>query len=314
MIGLIIGCVLLMAEPGGDLDAEAHIRRALQAEASGDLAERDRHLARALEENPAHPKARALLGLLADRGEWVRPEEVGRRDRQDGATAAALAEYNARRARMSNTFAAHWNLADWCERRGLKAEAIAHFTAATRLRPESEAPWKRLGYVRVGRRWMTPEQRAEQRAEEQAQAQADRRWWPRLVTWRHRLDDAASRPEALRSLDEVRDPRAVPMVWTVFGQGPPRDQAVAVRVLDHIDAPLAARALARLAVVGTIETIQEAAADRLEGRDPRAYLGLLIGWLQAPVPYRVLRPVEGPGLPGILEFDTPRAIIRRLYD
>src|SRR4051794_1304004 len=42
--------------------------------------------------------------------------------------AAALADYNARRAKAKMTAGAQWGLGLWCEQHGLPAEAAAHFS------------------------------------------------------------------------------------------------------------------------------------------------------------------------------------------
>src|SRR5687768_9438972 len=103
----------------------------------------------------------------------------------DPATAAALADYNARKAKLPNTADAHWRLAVWCEERGLKAEAGVHFTAVTRLDPRRDAAWKRLGYKKRNGRWMTDEQ-IEAEAE---QVKANKVWGPRLEKLHDRLHD-----------------------------------------------------------------------------------------------------------------------------
>src|SRR4051794_28316575 len=138
--------------------ADAQVRLALWCDANGLEAERVKHLALAVLIEPGHATARGLLGLMRDGSKWRRPEEVAERIRSDEAQAAALAEYNARRAITPGTAEAQWELASWCERKGLKAEATAHFTAVTRLDPSREQAWKHLGLRKHEGRWMTPEQ------------------------------------------------------------------------------------------------------------------------------------------------------------
>jgi hypothetical protein len=317
MVGLVVCCVLSGAPGAGASEqssAGALVRRALEAEARGRAAERKTYLERAVAADPSNPQARGLLGLVEDGGRWVRPEEAGRRARDDATMAAALAEYNARRARLANTVADHWALALWCEAHGLKAEATAHFTAVTRLRPEHPAAWRRLGMVRQGGRWLSPERAAAERAEARAQAEADRAWGPRLASWHAWLGDDRRKAEATRALEAVRDPRAVPMIWRTFATDRPRDQGWAVKLLGQIDAPAASRGLALLALFASPAPVRDAATARLAGRDPRESVGLLIDYLRPPVRYQVLRPVEGPGAPGVLEYESSRAFVRRLYD
>src|SRR5262249_53039440 len=62
-------------------DAKAQIRLALWCEAHGLSAERMKHLALAVLYDPSNALARGLMGLVAYRGEWERPEAVGPRIR-----------------------------------------------------------------------------------------------------------------------------------------------------------------------------------------------------------------------------------------
>jgi len=131
-------------------DSAAHVRLALWCEAHGLRAERVKHLAMAVLKDPTNVTARGLMGLVAFGGQWKRPEAVAEKVKADEDLAARLAEYNARRARMTENADSHWSLAVWCEQNDLASEALAHFTMVTRLDPSREAAWKRLGC----RMWM----------------------------------------------------------------------------------------------------------------------------------------------------------------
>jgi hypothetical protein len=114
------------------------------------------------------------------------------------------------------------------------------------------------------------------------------------------------------ALAKVKDPRAVPSVWRVFAGGDSLDQAHAVRLLRQIDAPAASRALASLAVLSTSAQARRLAVDSLAGRDPREFVGPLIGMLRAPIVYEV-RKVKGPGEPGELYVHGERVNQRFFY-
>ena len=79
-------------------------------------------------------------------------------------------------------------LADWCEHRGLKAEAIAHLTAVTQLDPNHSSAWRRLGCRPFQGRWMTEGQFAAEKAASEGQKAADRYWDPHLAALARRLD------------------------------------------------------------------------------------------------------------------------------
>lgn len=325
---LLLGAGLLAAEPaapsGADLKAyetardavgrgaDAQVKLALWCEAHGLTAERARHLALAVLTDPKNAAARGLMGLVSYRGKWARPEDVGAKVKADEALARALAEYNGRRARTASTGEAHWKLALWCEEVGLAPEARAHFAAAVRLDPGREAAWKRLGYKKVGGRWVTDAQLAAEKAEAEARRKADQHWKPLLTKWRGWLRNKDRRAEAEEALAAVDDPRAVPAAVAVFAAGDAADQATAVPLLGHIDAPASSRALAMLAVYGRERATRRAAAETLRRRDPRDFVDLLVALIRDPLKYQA-RPVGGPGMPGELFIEGEKFNVHRVY-
>ncbi len=293
-------------------DAHAHLKLALWCEAHGLKPEELKHLALAVLLDPKDVTARGLLGLVAYRGRWLRPESVGAAVNADRGLNAHLAEYNTRRSAMAQTADAHWKLGLWCEQNGLGAEARAHFTTVTRLDPTREAAWKRLGCKRHDGRWLTETQIAAERDEAEAQRKADKHWKPLLAHLRAALGNKEKRAEAERALAAVTDPRAVPSIWSVFANAGANDQVVAVQLLSQLDSPGASRALALLAVYSDSAEVRRSATQILRTRDTREYLGALIALLHKRLKYEV-RPVGGPGSPGVLFVEGQKFNVQRLY-
>src|SRR6185437_2027085 len=73
------------AKAGVGRDADAQVRLALWCEAHGLQAERVRHLALAVLNDPSHALARGLMGLVAYRGRWQRPDSVEQKIKDDPA-------------------------------------------------------------------------------------------------------------------------------------------------------------------------------------------------------------------------------------
>ena len=291
--------------------SDDHVKLALWCEANGLTAERMKHLALAVISDPSNAAARGLLGMATDgRGRWRGPEEIAERE----SDVAALAEYNARRARTPETAEAQWKLALWCEQVGLKPEAVAHLTVVTRLAPEHAGAWKHLGYKRHGGRWVTPEQVAAEAAEVRAQAKANRAWQPRLKRLKSTFasKDQSRRATAEAALAAITDPRAVPAVVSVLGSGDPASQRLAVQILGQIDAPAASRALADLAVSSPFDSVCRSATERLRRLDPREFVDRLIDRLVDPLRYHV-RPVGGPGESGDLLVEGEKVDLDRIY-
>jgi hypothetical protein len=220
---------------------------------------------------------------------------------------AALAEYNARRERLKNNADAHWKLAVWCEQNRLRPEAMVHFAAVVQLDPGRTAAWRRLGFKKHNGRW-----KSEDQVKEEVELKKDLEFWaPRLEAlhkWIHRGKRQAEAQAALAAID---DPKAVPAVFREFGSGA-IDQSIAIQVLGQIPAAMASKALAFLAVYGASAEVRRRATETLRSREPEAYAAELVGLLVDPLKYEV-RPVSGPGSPGVLFVEGERFNVRRYY-
>ncbi len=148
----LLSCWLLMVVPGDSptpeelsayesaaakagRDVVAHIRLASWCELHGMHVERHKHLGIALELAPDNPAVHGLLGQVSDGGEWRMPQAVVEDYKTDPKAKALLTTYRARREKIPDTAQAHWQLAEWCEENGLKAQAKAHLAAVIRLNP-----------------------------------------------------------------------------------------------------------------------------------------------------------------------------------
>ena len=204
----------------------------------------------------------------------------------------------------------HVKLGVWCEENGLKAEATAHYTQAVVLNPYLDAGWRHLGYVLHNGRWMSREQIAAERKEAEAQRRVGHLWGPLLERYRRWAAEPSRRDEAERRLAGVTDPLALPAILQTFGDDP----AHLVPLLSQIDSSAATMKLAALAVSGPSTAARADAARALRGRRPRDFAGALVEQIHAPMRYRLVQDVGGPGMPGALEVETPRLKMTRTYD
>jgi Pretoxin HINT domain len=303
-------------------DADAHVRLALWCERNGLPSERLKHLIVAVLSDPAHARARGLLGLIAFRGRWHSPQEIRERLEEDEISSASQAEYRARRARMGDSADAHWKMAMWCKEHGLTPEATAHLTVVTQLDPGRESAWKRLGYKRHGSRWLTAAELGERIAQSEARTKADRHWTALLNRWRSWLEVESRRPEAAKALQEVTDPNAVRAIWAIFASGKTSQQKLAVQLFGQIDSPDSTRALATLAIASESGEVRGRSIETLRRRDPREIATYLIGQLRDlerdrdPILYRyLLQPIgwNAIGALGYLFIRGPFYDIFRTY-
>jgi hypothetical protein len=305
---LLIGAALIAAEPpaGGDADndraaysalksqagagADANVRLALWCESHGLLGERHEHLGRAVLTEPDNPVARALLGMVRYQGRWQQPDEIAERARADEALQRTLAEYNARREMTPETAQGQWLLGSWCESQGLKAEAIAHFTTVTRLDPNHAQAWARLGCRKVGGRWLSEAQIAVEQTEREAQRRADQHWGVRLREWwRTWLADRDHHDRMEDAFAAEIEPRAVPLIRTLFDRGTHEQQLFAIALYDRIDSPEASQDLLRYVAFDRSDAVRQAAFEALIRRDPKEVIEPLIALMRTPMSVEVHR-------------------------
>ncbi|WP_406697189.1 hypothetical protein V5E97_39975 [Singulisphaera sp. Ch08] len=292
-------------------DPESQIKLALWCESHGLQAERIKHLAIAVMTDPKNATARGLMGLVAYRGRWQRPEAVGKSVEADDQLKASLERYHEKRLEAPYTAEGQWKLALWCDENDLKSQARAHLMAVTSLDPARDQAWKRLGYKKVDGRWVSAGQLAAEATESKRQKEADGRWKSILERARGALASKNRQVDAEETLAQVTDPRAVPTICRVFSKGE-ANQNVAIRLLGQIDSASSSRALAALAVGSPFAEVRRAAAETLVRRDPRDFAGWLANLLRKPVRFEV-RPVGGPGSPGELFVEGTQFNVKRLY-
>ena len=206
----------------------------------------------------------------------------------------------------------HVKLGEWCEKNGLKTDAMVEYTVAVHIKPRLDDAWHRLGYVRHNGRWMSPEDVQAEREEAKAQAAATSYWETLLKRSRKGLSQKANRAAAIEDLAKVNDARAVGAVRRVFITPSADDQMTAVKILSGIDGPASTRVLASLAILSAEDKVRDAAVVVLKTRPTRDYVPEVLAMIHTPATYQYL-PVMGPGSRGSLLIDTPRVQLERSY-
>jgi tetratricopeptide (TPR) repeat protein len=274
----------------------AQVKLALWCDAHGLATERAEHLRKAIANDPSNVLAHALLGHLAYRKVWDSIDVVAKSIQNDPAERARLAEYVERRARTLDTADSQLELAVWCDKKGLKDHAFTHYNEVLRLDSGQDAVWRRLGYKKQGGQWVKPDLLAADKQDADRQRKADKQWKSRLERIRDGLDskDRTGRAKPDVDVADVKDARAVPMIWAVLLRGGEKSQLAAVTMLAGIDTRTASNALGALAVYSQSAVVRGRAVDELKKRDQRDFVGKLISLVQKPFEYEV-KPMDGPG-------------------
>jgi hypothetical protein len=224
---------------------------------------------------------------------------------------AAEAEYNALKEKTAMTAAAQWKLGLWCEEHGLKDIAYVHFGEVIRLDPRRDAAWRKLGFKKHGNHWMTDAQIAD----DQEQKKADKFWGAQLKKIHkdiHGTSGVKKQEYAQAELDKISDPRACVSIYREFGGRGPSDQSILVDVLDRIEKPVSSKILALIAVYGKSADVRRRASLVLRSRPSEDFLDVLVALMIDPYKYEV-RPVGGPGSPGVLFVEGEKFNVNRFY-
>ncbi len=220
----------------------------------------------------------------------------------------ALARYNEIRPKTPETAAEQWKLALWCEKNGLRPEAYFHLGRVVELDPRKDAAWQKLGFKKHDGRWMTPRQIAA----EDEQKKADKDWAALLKKWHKEIHGGKKQAEAQAAFDNITDPAAVPSIYREFCGGGAADQEIAAQLLGQIEGPVASKVLAILAIYGKTPNLRRHATEILRNRPAEEFLDLLVSLMKDLLRYDV-KPVGGPGSPGILFVEGERFNVRRFY-
>ncbi len=256
-----------------------------------------------------------VLAILV--GQTGAPKDSGEKQKPTGKAAAkvdlgkAESEYNLLKAKTPLTAAARWKLALWCEEHGLKDLAYVHFGEVISLDPGRDAAWRKLGFKKLGNGWATDAEIAE----DLEQKKADKRWGPILKKVHkdiHGGNGKAKRVAAEAELDKITDPRAVVPVYRELGGGGETDQWLLIDFLGRIDKPISSKVLALIAVYGKSKDIRRSATDVLRGRPSDDFIEVLVGLMADEYKYEV-KPVGGPGSPGVLFVEGEKFNVSRFY-
>ncbi|WP_254508676.1 polymorphic toxin-type HINT domain-containing protein [Anatilimnocola floriformis] len=273
------------AEAVGASKAEEAVREALQREVYGLLADRDSLLSSAIDAAPDNSAARWHQGYLrGTNGEWVVGGEPTDKEHQE-----LLALYGKLRAAAANTAAGQIEMADWCARKGLKERERIHLMRVCELSPDNITARQRLGFVRVGRDWVSKADIAFAQNREAAQQKAATHWNPIVTKLAAQLasPDAQKRVAAVLQIKEIRDASALPTLQQLVGRRGEDEELLVVEVASKIDETDATVALARHAVMSPSLLVRQTAAKLLTSRDREDFVPLLLSAMYSPVVSRI---------------------------
>ena len=208
----------------------------------------------------------------------------------------AQREYTSRLISMSDTAAAHVELAKWCQSRGLADRALKHWQEAVARDPECAEARAALGYVKRNMQWVQAEEAAPAppaadpaAAPAPAAAPED----PMLAQRRGALareiqeifsqhllsPDDATRAGGRQRLMQIRDPAAAEPIVRILSAGNDDTRRLACQALAGIPGEDAARLLAKFVLADESREVRRAAVSALASRDGSRGLAYLMNGL-----------------------------------
>jgi hypothetical protein len=176
-------------------------------------------------------------------------------------------------------------LALWCRKQGLADEERLHWWIALSMEPNHAEAIKALR-LRKYRGALLSAEDIEQLKKAQKQAErASKEWRPKLKRIRRSIEqgDADEREAALRELQAIQDPLAIPSLKEVFSFEDAEFGLQLVELLEKIAEPESAAALAQIAIQSADPYVRERAAAALRPRPYHTYVPVLAARLAAPI-------------------------------
>jgi hypothetical protein len=266
-------------QPKADPGREA-AETVMRAELTGQV-DRKARLADAIRELPDSPLVRWQAGFVRESDSWIAFDATSLTDSGN----SLLADYESRRRDAQATFDSQLQLANWCRKQRLLDQERAHLFTALAVSPGRQDPavLERLGYVQLGAQWLSREQLLDWQKLNQQAGQSLTKWQPRLEKIVRRLSGTAvQRQTALRELQKINEPLAVPAIEYVMTG---RDEDVtqtALQTLGQIEGPGSSLALARQAVFAAWPGVRTGATSLLKNRKRDDFVPGLLSLLATP--------------------------------
>lgn len=259
------------------IEAANLVRKALRAEAEGDLAARAKLLREAVDTDANFAPAHWQSGEVKVGERWLAAEDAARENEWSGKFVA----YQQGRAAAPQTADGQLALARWCKEQGLVEQERIHLANALRLQPakgKRAEVINKLGLVRY-RNQLMPAATAEVLKKQAKEADAAlAKWKPILTRLRGDLESRdKNRQEAARTtLKEVQDPAIIPALEAVFATAKPEVGESAIAGLSAMPQQVATDSLMRFAIFAKHEEVRAAAGKALAARDIFSYAPQLL--------------------------------------
>lgn len=261
--------------------AQEFVSSALQAEAEGDFLGRQRLLQSAENCGADCPELKWQQGYVKINESWLSIDDCVAQAQDD----KALAEYESRRAKLTDTLPNHLALAQWCAGQKLFPQARAHYERVVQMDSDHVAARVALGYQLIAGEWISPQQMMVWIAKgEVARASLETYGEPmRKIAQDLSHVSQEKQLAARKSLMEMTQVECIPAAENVFRMANEDVSKVVVEWLSTHDSVDGSLALLNYAVQHTSPSIRQQAAQALKERPLHDYVPHLLNMLTSPV-------------------------------
>ncbi len=261
---------------------------ALEAEVHGDFAARERLLNEAAQ-LAAVPAAQAHRGMInvgqnksdTKKAEWKSIDESMAAGSKDD----RLLRYEKVRRDSSDTVDGHLAMAKWCLSRKMEDQARGHLSRVIDLAPEHLAAREALGFVRVGDKWISPEEIARMQAKTAAKTNSIQKHGKTLTALITKMKSKSTkdRDAAMAAFLALRDRTMVGAVEAALNTPDVPTSKLLIDWMGQVDCVESSVVLTRYSLLHPDEALRKLASDKLVTRPLHDFVPEMLQMLSSPI-------------------------------